>query len=30
LQTGALRTTDEILDAFAAVGATPILEGATR
>ncbi|PRC50430.1 cysteine hydrolase, partial [Mycobacterium sp. ITM-2017-0098] len=23
LQTGALRTTDEILDAFAAVGATP-------
>lgn len=30
LQTGALRTTDEILDAFAELGATPILEGATR
>ncbi|VEG53378.1 nicotinamidase-like amidase [Mycolicibacterium aurum] len=30
LQTGALRTTDEILAAFAELGATRILEGATR
>lgn len=31
LQTGAMRTTDEILDAFAEIGAaTPVLEGAAR
>jgi len=31
LQTGAMRTTEEILDAFAGIGAaTPVLEGAAR
>ncbi len=30
LQTGALRSTDEILDAFASLATTPVLEGATR